>query len=100
MANKLPQIETDEIRHLTTESEAKIKLVTVKSDDARTLKAVDQGGVNYIEYDYTGSYEFTPTQSTQTAPTANKTLTGNITINPIPSNYGLITWDGATLTVS
>ena len=24
----------------------------------------------------------------------------NIRINPIPSNYGLITWDGSVLTVS
>lgn len=49
---------------------------------------------------YTGAYEFTPTTSIQTAPTASKYLTRNIVINPIPSNYGLITWNGSTLTVS
>lgn len=49
---------------------------------------------------YTGEYEFTPTRETQTIPTSNKTLAQDITINPIPSNYGLITWDGSTLTVS
>ena len=49
---------------------------------------------------YTGEYEFTPTRGTQTIPTNNKTLTQDIIINPIPSNYGLITWDGSTLTVS
>ncbi len=49
---------------------------------------------------YTGSYEFTPTNQTQTINIANKTATRNITIDPIPSNYGLITWNGATLTVS
>lgn len=49
---------------------------------------------------YTGEYEFTPTQQTQTVEIENKMATANIVINPIPSNYGLITWDGVTLTVS
>ena len=49
---------------------------------------------------YTGEYEFTPTQSTQIVPTENKILAENIVINPIPSNYGLITWNGSFLTVS
>lgn len=49
---------------------------------------------------YDGDYEFTPTDEPQTIAIENKRATQNITINPIPSNYGLITWDGATLTVS
>ncbi len=49
---------------------------------------------------YEGAYEFTPTDEPQTIAIENKRATQNITINPIPSNYGLITWDGATLTVS
>ena len=52
------------------------------------------------EYQYEGSYEFTPSSQAQYAPTAYMTCLGDIKINPIPSNYGLITWDGATLTVS
>lgn len=49
---------------------------------------------------YEGSYEVTPSAETQTLSTRNLRMTDNITINPIPSNYGLITWDGSTLTVS
>lgn len=49
---------------------------------------------------YTGAYELTPTTETQTIPISGKTASRNITINPIPSNYGLITWNGSTLTVS
>ena len=49
---------------------------------------------------YTGAYEFTPTQDTQIVPTGQYYLEQDIVINPIPSNYGLITWDGTTLTVS
>jgi len=50
--------------------------------------------------DYSGPYTVTPTQSTQTLSTQNKRTTSNITINPIPSNYGLITWNGSFLKVS
>lgn len=49
---------------------------------------------------YTGRYVFTPTTETQTVEINGKTATRNITINPIPNNYGLITWNGSTLTVS
>lgn len=49
---------------------------------------------------YAGPYTVTPTQETQTLQTSNMMMSDDVTINPIPSNYGLITWDGATLTVS
>ena len=56
-----------------------------------------------VEHDlpvYTGNTEVTPSTSEQVLNTADKVVTRNIIINPIPSNYGLITWNGATLTVS
>ena len=49
---------------------------------------------------YTGAYEVTPSGETQTLETENKRMTGNVTINPIPNNYGLITWNGSIITVS
>lgn len=49
---------------------------------------------------YAGDYVFTPSADTQTIEIAKKTARTDITINPIPSNYGLVSWDGATLTVS
>ena len=49
---------------------------------------------------YTGAYEFTPTNATQVIEIAQKGAKENIIINPIPSNYGLITWNGSVLTVS
>ena len=57
--------------------------------------AVIVGGVPYG-----GSYEVTPSSETQTLPTASRALAQNIVINPVPSHYGLITWDGSTITVS
>lgn len=49
---------------------------------------------------YPGPYVFTPTEDTQAVEIKDYKASQDITINPIPSNYGLITWNGVTLTVS
>lgn len=49
---------------------------------------------------FLGEYTYDPTDEVQTIEINGLRATDNITINPVPSNYGLITWDGATLTVS
>jgi hypothetical protein len=49
---------------------------------------------------YTGAYEFTPTRETQVININHKEALRNITINPIPQNYGLITYNGSIITVS
>ena len=49
---------------------------------------------------YTGAYEATPSAHVQIFPTTLKTMRQDFVVHPIPSNYGLITWDGSTLTVS
>lgn len=48
---------------------------------------------------YRGEYEFTPTEDVQTVRINGLRATKNITINPIPENYGRLTWTGNTLTV-
>jgi hypothetical protein len=53
-----------------------------------------------IEKEYHGSYSVTPAAEAQTLHTTNKVLVEDITIGPIPDNYGLITWNGSELTVS
>lgn len=56
---------------------------------------------DYVERDpYVGEYEITPCAEAQTLLTKNLRMTDNITVNPIPQNYGLITWNGSFLTVS
>ena len=50
--------------------------------------------------DYSGPYVVTPSEDTQVLATAGKTLESNVTVKPIPSNYGRITWNGTTITVS
>ena len=49
---------------------------------------------------YDGTYTVTPSAETQTLYTADKLMLYNVTINPIPSDWGHITWDGSVLTVS
>ena len=49
---------------------------------------------------YTGAYDVTPSAETQTLDTAGMRMSRAVTINPIPQNYGLITWNGSFLTVS
>lgn len=56
-----------------------------------------------VEHDlptYTGETVVTPSTTEQVLNTAETVVARNIIINPIPSNYGLITWNGSTLTVS
>lgn len=56
---------------------------------------------DYVERPaYEGATEITPSETEQILQTKNFRMTANITINPIPPNYGLITWDGSTITVS
>lgn len=49
---------------------------------------------------YSGRYEVTPSESTQVLETAYRKMTANVVVNPIPSNYGRITYNGSTITVS
>ena len=49
---------------------------------------------------YDGEYEVTPLEETQILHTAQRLLAEDITIHPIPSNYGRIEYDGAKLIIS
>lgn len=56
---------------------------------------------DYVERDpYTGDYSITPSGEAQTLQTNGLRMTDNITIEPIPSNYGLITQVGGGIRVS
>lgn len=55
----------------------------------------------YVEVlPYEGEYEVTATNEIQILPTRNLRMTADLLINPIPSNYGRIDWNGQYLTVS
>lgn len=73
------------------------KLKTATQDTAKFKASV---GIPIYPDPYTGEYTVTPSAETQTLSTEGLMMTSNVTVNPIPSNYGLITWNGSTLTVS
>lgn len=49
---------------------------------------------------YEGAVSVTPSADLQVLQTKDFRMTDDITINPIPQNYGLITYNGSTITVS
>ena len=59
-------------------------------------------GMPYIDGGrrYEGEYSIRPQPYEQTLPTASRKLERDITVGAIPSNYGLIEWNGSVLTVS
>ena len=67
-------------------------------DDTISLKT--QTGIPIYPTHYTGAYEVTPSAETQTLSTEGLMMTSNVVVNPIPSNYGLITYNGSVITVS
>lgn len=75
--------------------------VSAKATATGAAYPVSAGTVTPIIPDpYTGEYEVTPSEETQTLLTVGKNMTRNVTVHPIPSNYGMITWNGSVLTVS
>lgn len=49
---------------------------------------------------YKGQTVVTPSREEQVLETKGFLLGDNIIVEPIPKNYGLVTWNGVTLTVS
>lgn len=83
--------------------------VTFREDARFSVKYTDSARFkpqfrDYIEVPkvdwYDGEYAVTPSDTEQEIPIIGKTARQNITVGPIPSNYGLITWNGSTLMVS
>lgn len=83
------------------------KCVTVEViEEQVTLDVSEPTSIRYDEADYVplstipiydGPYELVPTETIQTIATTGKSMAQNIVINPIPSNYGLITDHGGGL---
>ena len=80
-------------------SQGTIHAVSVASGALHVAKA-DIAHVDYPAVLYTGEYEFIPSGEQQTIQINGRMAERDITIKPIPHNYGLVTWNGAFLTVS
>lgn len=54
----------------------------------------------HTDVQYTGDYSITPSSDQQILQTKDMVCYDNITIEPIPSNYGLISWNGLGIRIS
>lgn len=86
----------EQIKKITGDS---VHLISVNGDKPLKLSQISTGGGGSRPH-YHGETEFVPTNAYQTIPTAGLLVDADIVIDPIPSNYGLITWNGSVLTVS
>lgn len=64
-----------------------------ESQQRINLKFQSYIGITTDAVPYTGVYEATPTNSVQVFETATKMMGKNFVVNPIPKEYGLITYD-------
>jgi len=77
-----------------------VRVVKIGSGQgAGTMKQTGSGGGSAVPT-YHGETTFTPSQNQQIVQVSGYRMADDITIEPIPSNYGLVTWNGAVLTVS
>ena len=68
----------------------------IKEADSVSLHV---GGVIYSGESYEGEYNVTPSEVTQTLQTRGKRLNQNVVVEPIPQNYGRISYSGSVITV-
>ena len=83
----------------------------VRVDDATSAAlrvgdppAVTFGTGEYVPYvpqmdEFPVPYEVTPGAATQTLGTRGLLMTSDLVVAPIPSNYGVVTWDGSILSI-
>lgn len=86
--------------------DANIELdVSLTVDGFFDMDELLEGEVGTIQYysdytSYSGATTVTPTEDTQVLGTSGTLVLTNITVNPIPTNYGKITYNGSTITVT
>lgn len=72
----------------------------LKVQDSGAVRFGAETGIPIYPGFYEGAYEVTPGEHNVILATKNKMMAEDVKVNPIPNNYGLITWNGSVLTVS
>lgn len=85
---------------LTVSDNHMVVPLSVSSDTERIAMSVGMVLVTGMPEHYAGPYSFTPGDEAQTIRIKDKMADENITIGPIPSNYGKITWKGIGIHIS
>ena len=84
---------------LTIEEQAPIVLSATESGSVLDMR-LSEPFIGGMWPAYEGSYTVVPGATAQVLSTERKSMLHDVTVAPIPSNYGLITWDGSVITVS
>lgn len=82
---------------LTVRDEAPVVGLSVVTGTQVTIKVGNNQGTPLPVYD--GATSITPNETEQILPTKNHTLKENITVGPIPNNYGKIIYNGSYIRV-
>ena len=82
-------------------SAASVSVPVSVTDDGVNIAVSIGAAYTMVEGDpYSGPYTVTPGRNAQVLETRGKIMTENVTVEPIPQNYGLVTWNGSILTIS
>lgn len=84
--------------HLTVSGDESVPLSVGESPSLPLALDVSYAGASLP--DYTGETTVTPSGSTQTLETAGTSVRQDIVVEPVPSSYGLVSYDGSVLTIS
>lgn len=93
-------------RTVTVTAEFSPNIIETTASFSNQLIEVEAGLTTNVthyhsEYpNYEGETTFTPSAEMQTIPTGHTVLLSDITINPIPSNYGRITYSGGIISIT
>ena len=69
-------------------------------DCSRRVALVESSELRIVEYPtYEGPTTVTPSDAPQVLSTAGRVVLDAITINPIPSNWGRVTWNGSVIAI-
>lgn len=74
--------------------------ITVRNTHNQTVKIRNSYVILGSQDPYTDQYRVTPSSLMQTLFTKGKGMRDNIVVEPIPKNYGLITYNGFELTIT
>lgn len=74
--------------------------IKLKRLDSQGIEIKNEYNIGGQKEKYPGPYTVTPSSSQQIFNTNDKECTQNFVVEPIPSNYGLVTYNGFSLTIS
>lgn len=77
-----------------------MQLISVRNVSTRELKIGNAQAIVIGADAYEGEHTITPSNMAQVLPVKGYSMRENIIVEPIPQNYGLITYNGFELTVS